>query len=63
MSQRGREGREETANRRGARGTPLCTSLTHAMPAADSPAIFSHVKSDDEGKRKRPTARQVPKEV
>ena len=29
MSQRGREGREETANRRRVRGTPLYASLTH----------------------------------
>lgn len=28
-SQRGREGREETANRRRARGTPLYASLAH----------------------------------
>lgn len=54
-----RQGREggDSEQAESPRDASVCVSRTHTTPAADSPAVFSHVKSNDEGKRERHTPR------
>ena len=54
-----RQGREggDSEQAESPRDASVRVSHTHNMPAADSHDIFSHVKSNDGGKRERHTPR------